>query len=97
MYLFFQCTGGKMILSVPKEWQPKIDDVQFVLMTSNRQHNYSVTNADAIIQNADFNPAWKTVIFSIGWNSTFTGDSDINGILDAYMCRGNVNFIVRIF
>lgn len=96
IHSFFSNTGSKVILSVPEEWQPNIDDIQFVLMTINRQHIYSVTNAASIIQNFDFNPNWDTVIFSLGWNSMFNdANLQVRGLRDAYMCRGNVNFIVR--
>lgn len=89
--------GGKLMWSIPNEWQPKIDDIKFVLMTNERQHNYSLTDAHFIVDNSDFNTNWKTVIFSVGWNVTFHDNPQIRGIRDAYLCRGNVNFIVRFF
>lgn len=78
--------------------RPNISDISFVLMTHDKNYTYPVTDAAAIVRNSAFNSSWPTVLFSTGWQTSMSSISDaIAGMSEAYLCRGNTNFIVRHF
>lgn len=67
-------------------------------MTSCKNFTYSIVDAENMWKNKVFDPSKKTVLLITGWRTDFTDSHDptIYSISKAYMCRGDVNFIVSI-
>lgn len=64
-------------------------------MTSKQNHSYPIMDAELIIKNPEFNPNWMTIFLVTGYSTSFTGyNPALYALYHAYMCRGNVNFIV---
>lgn len=70
--------------------------MKFVLKTRDNNYSIPLTKSNLLWELKEFNRNLSTVILVTGWT---TNGNKSNGGLDtiysAYMCRGNVNFIVR--
>lgn len=55
-----------------------------------------ITNPDDLWKNPAFNHEWPLVIFVTGWKTNLMeGASKAQDVMaEAYLCRGNVNFVV---
>lgn len=58
-----------------------------------------IKNPDALWNHTEFNSNNPLVIFVTGWKTNLKqGISEAQDVMaDAYLCRGNVNFVVIIF
>lgn len=90
-------TGSANLHETLKERDfPEIPKFKFILMTSCKNFTYPIVNAENMWKNEVFDPRKKTVVLVTGWMTDFTDvqDPTIYSISKAYMCRGDVNFIV---
>lgn len=76
--------------------KPKIEELSFVLRTTHHSVAVSMDRSEYLWNHSLFNPNWPIVIFVSGWLSTKDGTSKSeNKMYKAFMCRGNVNFVVK--
>lgn len=73
--------------------------MSFILATRKQNISIPLTKAHLLWTHEAFDPKQDVVIFVTGWLSDYTNSNNTNVALetmrDAYLCRGNVNFIVR--
>lgn len=72
---------------------------KFILMTPCKNYTYSVTDVENMWKNEAFDVRKRTVVLVTGWLMTLNNAlvPIVHTISKAYLCRGDVNFIVSIF
>lgn len=71
---------------------------KFILMTPCQNFTYSITDVESMWKNPVFDPQKKTVVFVTGWLMTLNDAIApiVHTVSKAYLCRGDVNFIVSV-
>lgn len=76
---------------------PELGNVSLAFLDMKYNRSFDVSSIGDMVNLDTFNKTYSTVILTTGWLSM--DDNKTNGaaewILDAYNCRGDVNFIVR--
>lgn len=81
---------------------PKIDKLSIILRTNNPNYpnvTVPITNPNALWTHQAFNPNFPLVIFVTGWKTNLHTEPSLaqDTLAAAYLCRGNVNFVVKSF
>lgn len=78
---------------------PDINEMNFVLRKKTENIVVPLKQAEKLWSNVEFRKDLPLVLLITGWSTNFD-DYKANDALDtmfaAYMCRGNVNFVVNI-
>lgn len=73
-----------------------MQELSFVLRTTHHSVAVPMDQSEHLWNHTLFNPNWPVVIFVSGWLSTRDGASKSeNKMYKAFMCRGNINFVVK--
>lgn len=93
---------GELALSdnaveIPKQYMPDINNLSLILRTRTRNVSFPLASPGNLWNNSAFNLNFSTVLFISGFMTNLKkGDSTAQDLLfEAYMCRGNVNFVVK--
>lgn len=71
--------------------------MNFVLLTQHDRNLIPLDDPHQLWNHKSFNATLKTEILVTGWTSNINETNDaLETIWQAYKCRGNVNFIVRL-
>lgn len=75
---------------------PQIANLSFILRTREENISIPITNPAQLWTNGAFNPNLPLVIFVTGWktNLLIKRSEAQEALTDAYLDRGNVNFVV---
>lgn len=76
---------------------PNLGNIRFTLRTKSKNVVIPLANSIDLWTSPEFNWEWPLVIFVTGWNTNLKeGESrPQDAMADAYLCRGNVNFVVK--
>lgn len=94
------CLGSTAIhtqtLSVNPNFTPRVDKIAFILRTQSEDIPIPLTKPDDLWNHSKFNRSLPLVIFITGWKTNLLeGASRAQDTMAAaYLCRGNVNFVV---
>lgn len=75
---------------------PQIANLSFILRTKQANISIPITNPTQLWNIREFNPSLPLVIFVTGWqtNILIKRSEAQEALTDAYLSRGNVNFVV---
>lgn len=85
-------------ISVKPSFTPKIANLSFILHTTRRTNvSIPITTPTQLWEHHEFNPNLPLVIFVTGWRTNLLEEPSVpqDTMADAYLCRGNVNFVVN--
>lgn len=84
-------------IAVKPSFTPQIANLSFILRTRQENVSIPITNPLQLWQHREFNPKLPLVIFVTGWktNLLIKRSEAQEALTDAYLCRGNVNFVVN--
>lgn len=85
-------------MSVRKKFTPNIANLSFILHTThNTNVSIPIINSTQLWHHREFNPNLPLVIFVTGWKTNLLEERSEpqDTMTDAYLCRGNVNFVVE--
>lgn len=84
-------------ISVKPVFTPQIANLSFILRTRQANVSIPITNPTQLWESPEFNPKLPLVIFVTGWktNLLIKRSEAQDALAEAYLCRGNVNFVVR--
>lgn len=69
--------------------------MNFILITKTENYTIPLNDAAKLWAHNVFDKNKKTVILVTGWTSNINATNEaLNTISAAYMCRGNINFVV---
>lgn len=70
--------------------------MSFILHTTEANVSIPITSSTQLWTNTKFNPSLPLVIFFTGWKTNLKQQpSEVqDALVNAYLCRGNVNFVV---
>lgn len=75
--------------------QPKIEDMNYVLLTDKENISVPITESGKLWQHEKFDPQKKVVVMVTGWNSDIDSENTAASALwQAYMARGDTNFVL---
>lgn len=110
--LFFICvlfilfsiikTGSASLSSgtVQPRFTPDLSSMNFVLKFDHKDYLIPLTQPELLWKHEKFNPTWPTVLLATGWttnyNESIIKNSALDTLYEAYHCRGNINFVVRL-
>lgn len=84
--------------SVKPKVSPNLNDMNFVLMNGPSNYSVPLNNPKQLWEYSGFNRTLNTTILVTGWTSNINETNDaLKLISDAYFCRSDINFVVRIF
>lgn len=84
-------------ISVKPIFTPQIANLSFILRTRQANVSIPITNPTQLWARREFNPRLPLVIFVTGWktNLLIKRSEAQEALAEAFLCRGNVNFVVR--
>lgn len=84
-------------ISVKRKFTPKVDAMSLVLRTKTSDIMIPIKSPDALRNHTEFDTNNPLVIFVTGWKTNMEQEVSEaqNAMADAYLCRGNVNFVVN--
>ncbi|XP_023297505.2 vitellogenin-1-like [Lucilia cuprina] len=71
---------------------PDMSAMSLRLRTPCEESSYSLTEAENILQNPDFDVSKKLAIFVTGWTAS-SEDAYVTDMANAFLCRGDYNFL----
>lgn len=75
--------------------QPKIEDMNYVLLTDKENISVPITESGKLWQHEKFDPHKKVVVMVTGWTSDIDSENTAASALwQAYMARGDTNFVL---
>lgn len=75
--------------------QPKIEDMNYVLLTDKENISIPITESGKLWQHEKFDPHKKVVVMVTGWTSDIDSEnSAASALWQAYMARGDTNFVL---
>ncbi|KAH8305842.1 hypothetical protein KR059_012771 [Drosophila kikkawai] len=80
--------------SVPEQISPDIRKMHFQYMTPCQNYSVPLLEASKLWRHSRFSKGRKVVILATGWTNTVNESSAIAMISKAFMCRGDVNFVI---
>lgn len=83
-------------ISVAEKYTPDVSRISFILKTTTSNISIPITKPNALWSDPEFNANNSLVIFVTGWQTNLgEGESQAQDeMADAYLCRGNINFVV---
>jgi len=81
---------------IPAQITPDIRKMHFQYMTPCQNYSVPLLEASKLWKHSRFSKGRKVVILATGWTNTVNESSAISMISKAFMCRGDVNFVVRL-
>lgn len=83
-------------ITVKEKYTPQISNLTFILRTRRANVSIPITNPTQLWEHHEFNPSLPLVIFVTGWrtNLMLQPSEAQDTLANAYLCRGNVNFVV---
>lgn len=93
------CSTALSTKNVSPRFSPDISNMSFVLKTKNQNISVPLNEPEKLWSLKEFNTQLPLVMLITGWTTNFndTENPTLDKIYSAYRCRGNVNFVVRIF
>lgn len=93
------CSAALSTKNVSPRSSPDITNMSFVLKTKNQNISVPLNEPEKLWSLKEFNPKLPLVMMITGWTTNFndTENPTLDKIYAAYRCRGNVNFVVKIF
>lgn len=89
------CTAAMSSSSVEPKSTPKLDRMNFILMTPAQNYTIPLREAHKLWHHATFNNSRPTAVLVTGWTSNINkSNTALSQVYAAYMCRGGVNFVV---
>ena len=91
------CLGSVYLASdvINPRVTPDMDSITFRLRTPCEELSFPLTDAEQILESPEFDVTKKVAIFVTGWMSSSEADY-VADMAQAYHCRGDYNFLVRI-
>lgn len=91
------CTAAMSSSAVEPKSTPKLDRMNFILMTRAQNYTIPLREAHKLWHHAAFNASRPTEVLVTGWTSNINkSNSALTQVCAAYMCRGGVNFVVSV-
>ncbi|XP_070141282.1 phospholipase A1 1 isoform X5 [Drosophila kikkawai] len=88
------CSSTLFLGSVPEQISPDIRKMHFQYMTPCQNYSVPLLEASKLWRHSRFSKGRKVVILATGWTNTVNESSAIAMISKAFMCRGDVNFVI---
>ncbi|KAH8356762.1 hypothetical protein KR200_007924, partial [Drosophila serrata] len=88
------CSSTLFIGRVPEQISPDIRKMHFQYMTPCQNYSVPLLEASKLWRHSRFTKGRKVVILATGWTNTVNESSAIAMISKAFMCRGDVNFVI---
>lgn len=88
--------NSNMIL-VRGKYTPKVETMSFILKTKTSNISIPITSPDLLWLHPEFNPNNTLALFVTGWKTNLkeTESKAQLAMTKAYLCRGNINFVVK--
>lgn len=91
------CSTAISAKSVQPKVTPDIESMNFILMTRTQNYSIPLREAHDLWHHNAFNASRPTAVLVTGWTSNINKSNNaLSLVYDAYMCRGGVNFVVRV-
>ncbi|XP_052848649.1 LOW QUALITY PROTEIN: phospholipase A1 1 [Drosophila gunungcola] len=88
------CSSTLFMGRVPPKITPDIQKMHFQYMTPCQNYSVPLLEASKLWKHSRFSKGRKVVILATGWTNTVNESSAILMISKAFMCRGDVNFVI---
>ncbi|XP_037722512.1 vitellogenin-1 [Drosophila subpulchrella] len=88
------CSSTLFMDKVPPQITPDIKKMNFQYMTPCQNYSVPLLEASKLWRHSRFSKGRKVVILATGWTNTVNESSAISMISKAFMCRGDVNFVI---
>ncbi|XP_016956150.1 phospholipase A1 [Drosophila biarmipes] len=88
------CSSTLFMDKVPPQITPDIKKMNFQYMTPCQNYSVPLLDAAKLWRHSRFSKGRKVVILATGWTNTVNESSAISMISKAFMCRGDVNFVI---
>nr|XP_017006469.2 vitellogenin-1 isoform X2 [Drosophila takahashii] len=88
------CSSTLFMDRVPPQITPDINKMHFQYMTPCQNFSVPLLEASKLWRHSRFSKGRKVVILATGWTNTVNESSAISMISKAFMCRGDVNFVI---
>ncbi|XP_017080128.1 vitellogenin-1 [Drosophila eugracilis] len=88
------CSSTLFMDKVPPQITPDIKKMHFQYMTPCQNYSVPLLDASKLWKHSRFSKGRKVVILATGWTNTVNESSAISMISKAFMCRGDVNFVI---
>ncbi|XP_017059784.1 vitellogenin-1 [Drosophila ficusphila] len=88
------CSSTLLMDRVPPHITPDITKMHFQYMTPCQNYSVPLLEASKLWRHSRFSKGRKVVILATGWTNTVNESSAISMVSKAFMCRGDVNFVI---
>ncbi|XP_039488100.1 vitellogenin-1 isoform X2 [Drosophila santomea] len=88
------CSSTLFMDRIPPQITPDIRKMHFQYMTPCQNYSVPLLEASKLWKHSRFSKGRKVVILATGWTNTVNESSAISMISKAFMCRGDVNFVI---
>ncbi|XP_033159059.1 phospholipase A1 [Drosophila mauritiana] len=88
------CSSTLFMDRIPAQITPDIRKMHFQYMTPCQNYSVPLLEASQLWKHSRFSKGRKVVILATGWTNTVNESSAISMISKAFMCRGDVNFVI---
>ncbi|XP_043648392.1 vitellogenin-1 [Drosophila teissieri] len=88
------CSSTLFMDRIPSQITPDIRKMHFQYMTPCQNYSVPLLEASKLWKHSRFSKGRKVVILATGWTNTVNESSAISMISKAFMCRGDVNFVI---
>ncbi|EDW95189.1 vitellogenin-1 isoform X2 [Drosophila yakuba] len=88
------CSSTLFMDRIPPQITPDIRKMHFQYMTPCQNYSVPLLEASKLWKHSRFSKGRKVVVLATGWTNTVNESSAISMISKAFMCRGDVNFVI---